>query len=92
LDFGLKEAIRLTGSKIGYIYYYMRKLKILLCILVFIGDGQCASWRSNIYQLGKNRFMGRSRKQRKAVITNDYSAPNCYKKAIRKGMFICSAI
>jgi PAS domain S-box-containing protein len=87
LDFGLKEAIRLTGSKIGYIYYYNEKTEnFTLYSWSSSVMAQCAIMeKQTIYQLEKTGLWGEAVRQRKAVITNDYSAPNCYKKGYPEG-------
>ncbi|RPI70205.1 MAG: PAS domain S-box protein [Geobacteraceae bacterium] len=87
LDFGLEEAINLTESKIGYIYYYDEDTKNFTLYSwsasVMI---QCAIIeKQSIYQLEKTGLWGEAVRQRKAIITNDYPAPNPYKKGYPDG-------
>jgi PAS domain S-box-containing protein len=87
LDFGLEEAIRLTDSKIGYIYFYDEQSEIFTLY----------SWSSSVmqqctitekqttYELQKTGLWGEAVRQRKPIITNDYSAPNRLKKGYPEG-------
>jgi len=87
LDFGLEEAIRLTESKIGYIYYYNEDTQnFTLYSWSSSVMAQCAIMeKQTIYQLEKTGLWGEAVRQRKAVITNNYSAPNRYKKGYPEG-------
>ena len=87
LDFGLEEAIKLSKSKIGYIYYYNEVTKnftlhswsasaMVLCKVLE---------KQTIYELEKTGLWGEAVRQRQAVITNDYAAPNLYKKGYPEG-------
>lgn len=87
LDFGLEEAIRLTDSKIGYIYFYDEQSEMFTLY----------SWSSSVmeqctiiekqttYELQKTGLWGEAIRQRKPIITNDYSAPNRFKKGYPEG-------
>lgn len=86
-DFALEEAIRLTGSKIGY--------------LAFTNDDETVltmySWSKNaleecriaekplIYPMETTGLWGEAVRRRKPVITNDYTAPNPWKKGYPDG-------
>lgn len=87
LDFGLEEAIRLTESEIGYIYYYNEDTEnFTLYSWSKSVMTQCAIIeKQTIYQLEKTGLWGEAVRQRKAVITNDYSAQNRYKKGYPEG-------
>lgn len=87
LDFGLEEAIQLTGSKIGYIYYYNENTEnFTLYSWSQSVMAQCAVIENQtIYQLEKTGLWGEAVRQRKAVITNDYAAQNQYKKGYPEG-------
>ena len=87
LDFGLEEAIRLTESEIGYIYYYNEDTQnFTLYSWSSSVMAQCAIMeKQTIYQLEKTGLWGEAVRQRKAVITNNYSAPNRYKKGYPEG-------
>jgi PAS domain S-box-containing protein len=85
-DFALEEAIRLTGSKIGY--------------LAFMNDDETVltmySWSKSaleecriadkplIYPVETTGLWGEAVRQRKPIITNDYTAPNPWKKGYPK--------
>ncbi len=87
MDFGLEEAIRLTDSKIGYIFFYNESTGLFTLY----------SWSKNVmeqcsvvekqtlYELDKTGLWGEAVRQRRAIITNDYSAPNPYKKGYPEG-------
>ncbi len=85
-DFALEEAIRLTGSKIGY--------------LAFMNDDETVltmySWSKSaleecriadkplIYPVETTGLWGEALRQRKPIITNDYTAQNPWKKGYPK--------
>ena len=85
-DFALEEAIRLTESKLGY--------------LAFMNDDETVltmySWSKSaleecriadkplIYPVETTGLWGEAVRQRKPVITNDYTAPNQWKKGYPK--------
>lgn len=87
LDFTLDEAIQLTGSKIGYIYYYDEGRRVFTL----------NSWSKDvmqdcrivepqtIYQLEKTGLWGEAVRQRKAIIENDFEAENPHKKGYPEG-------
>lgn len=87
LDFGLEEALRLTKSKIGYIYYYNEDTEnFTLYSWSSSVMTQCAIIeKQSIYQLSKTGLWGEAVRQRKAIITNDYAAKNQYKKGYPEG-------
>lgn len=87
LDFGLEEALRLTESQIGYIYYYNEKTEILaLYSWSSSVMTQCAiAERHAVYQLEMTGLWGEAIRQRRAIITNDYAAVNRYKKGYPEG-------
>lgn len=87
LDFGLEEAINLTESKIGYIFYYNEDTRNLtLYSWSASAMKQCSIIeKQSIYQLEKTGLWGETIRQRCAIVTNDYSAPNPYKKGYPAG-------
>lgn len=87
LDFGLEEALSLTDSKIGYIYYYNENTRNLTLYSWSTSVmKQCAvTEKHNVYQLEKTGLWGEAVRQRKAIITNDYAAPNLHKKGYPDG-------
>ena len=86
-DFVLEEAVRLTGSEIGY--------------LAFLNDDESAltmhSWSRTAmeqcrvvekpltYHVEETGLWGEAVRQRKAIITNDYAAENTAKKGTPEG-------
>ncbi|HPB05233.1 MAG TPA: GAF domain-containing protein, partial [Prolixibacteraceae bacterium] len=87
LDYALNEAITLTGSKIGYIYFYDEETKeftlntwskevMQVCTIIE---------PKTIYHLEKTGIWGEVVRQRKPIINNDYRAPNEYKKGYPEG-------
>ncbi len=82
LEFALQEAIILTQSKIGYIYFYNEKTK----------QFKLNSWSKEVMQrcssvepkteneLDKIGIWGEVVRQRKPIMLNDYKAPNKLKK------------
>ncbi len=87
LDFGLEEALRLTDSKIGYIFFYDEETRLFSLYSWSKGVmEQCHIMeKQTIYELDKTGLWGEVVRQRKAIITNDYNAPNPYKKGYPKG-------
>ena len=87
LDFSLKQAIKLTESKIGYFYHYDEKKQ----------QFTLNSWAKNvmneckvrdkqyIYNLKETGIWGEAVRQRKPIIVNDFTAPNPLKKGYPGG-------
>ncbi len=87
MDFGLEEAINLTDSKIGYIYYY-DELTELFTLYSWSRTviQQCAvTEKQTVYELNKMGLWGEAVRQRRPIITNNYDAPNQYKKGYPDG-------
>jgi len=87
LDFALSEAITLTGSKIGYIYFYDDK-KQQFTLNSWSKDvmKDCTVVeQQTIYQLEKTGFWGEAVRQKKPIIDNDFNAPNPLKKGYPEG-------
>ena len=87
LDYALNEAIELTRSKLGYIYFYNEaereftlntwsKDVMLECS---IKDPQTT------YQLEKTGLWGEAVRQRKIIVENDFNKPNPFKKGYPEG-------
>jgi len=87
LDYVLDEAIALTNSKLGYIYFYSEEKKeftlntwskevMQQCHVI---DPQ------TIYKLEKTGIWGEAVRQRKPIVVNDFTAPNPLKKGIPEG-------
>jgi len=86
-DFTLEEGIRLTGSSIGYIAFFDEDKKELKMHSWSKGSLEhCAiTDKPIIYPLEKTGLWGEAVRQRKPIVTNDYSAPNPFKKGYPKG-------
>jgi two-component system phosphate regulon sensor histidine kinase PhoR len=87
MDFGLEEAIRLTASKIGYIYYYDEQTELFtLCSWSDSVMAQCTIVeKQTLYELRKTGLWGEAIRQRKPIITNDYNASHPYRKGYPEG-------
>lgn len=87
LDFGLEEAIRLTGSKIGYIYYYDEQTELftLYSWSASVMDQCRVIEKQTLYELQKTGLWGEAVRQRKPIITNCYALPNQCKKGVPEG-------
>lgn len=87
LDFSLNEAVKITSSKIGYIYFYDEEKK----------EFELNSWSREVmkecevtekqtkYYLEKTGIWGDAVRQRKTIIVNDFAAPDPGKKGYPKG-------
>src|ERR1039457_5486044 len=87
MDFRLEEAIRLTVSKIGYIFYYDEPTELftLYSWSSSVMEQCTVIEKQTVYELQKTGLLGEAVRQRKPVITNDYSAPNKFKKVYPEG-------
>jgi PAS domain S-box-containing protein len=87
LDFTLDEAIKLTNSKIGYIYYYSEK-KEQFTLNTWSKDvmKECAITEpQTVYNLKETGIWGEAVRQRKTIIVNDFHASNPLKKGYPEG-------
>jgi len=87
LDLALNEAIILTKSKIGYIYFYNETDKKFV-LNTWSKDvmPECQVMNAQtIYDLDKTGCWGEAVRQRKPIIINDYQADNSLKKGIPQG-------
>ena len=87
LDFALDEAIALSKSKFGYLYFYREDTQ----------DFVLHAWSKEVmsectianpqtdYQLEKTGIWGEVVRQRKPIIVNDFSAPHPLKKGYPEG-------
>ena len=87
LDFALHEAIKLTGSKYGYIYFYDEVTRGFT--LNSWTDGVMADCtvieKQTRYKLDKTGIWGEVVRQRKPIIINDFEVPNKLKKGYPEG-------
>ncbi|MDX9932151.1 MAG: PAS domain S-box protein [Bacteroidales bacterium] len=85
--FVLEELIRLTGSKIGYLAF-LNETEDVLTMHAWSKSAmeECmVNDAPREYPLEKTGLWGESVRQRKPVITNDYSADNPWKKGYPEG-------
>lgn len=87
LDYALEEAIRLTESKIGYIYHYHEETEEF--ILNTWSRGVMAECSINepqtLYHLEKTGIWGEAVRQRKPILVNDFKAPHPMKRGYPEG-------
>jgi PAS domain S-box-containing protein len=86
-DFTLEQAVRLTESEIGYLAF-MNEDETVLTMHSWSRTAmeQCAIIdKPIVYPVETTGLWGEAVRQRKPVITNDYSAPNPMKKGYPKG-------
>src|SRR5512145_1165456 len=87
LDHALDHAIRLTGSEIGYIFYYNQDAKqFTLNTWSRNVMQQCQITKpQTVYDLDKTGIWGEAVRQRKPILINNYPAPNPLKKGYPEG-------
>jgi PAS domain S-box-containing protein/putative nucleotidyltransferase with HDIG domain len=87
LDFALDEAIALTGSKIGYIYFYddeTRQFTLNTWSKEVMQECTIAEPQT-IYQLEKTGIWGEAVRQARPIMVNDFQAPHPLKKGYPEG-------
>ena len=87
LDLALHEAIALTGSKFGYLYFYhedSREFVLHAWSKDVMAECTVADPQTN-YNLEKTGIWGEVVRQRKPIIVNDFSAPHPLKKGYPEG-------
>ena len=87
LDYALNEAITLTGSKIGYIYFY-NEVKQEFTLDTWSTDvmKECTvREQQTVYQLEKTGLWGEAVRQKKPILVNDFDTPNPLKKGYPEG-------
>ncbi|WP_340818389.1 PAS domain S-box protein [Methanolobus sp. WCC4] len=87
LDIVLEEAIKLTGSAIGYIYHYNERTKqFTLNTWSKEAMEECKIAKpQTTYKLHGTGIWGEAVRQRKTIIVNDFHAPNPLKKGYPEG-------
>jgi PAS domain S-box-containing protein len=90
LDKALEEVVKLTNSKIGYIYHYYedRNEFVLNTWSKNVMKDCNIQAPKTIYQIEKTGIWGEAVRQRKPIIVNKYSASNPFKKGYPKGHVI----
>ena len=87
LDIALTESLRLTGSRIGYIYHYSEeRQEFVLNTWSSEVMAECAvAGASKVYHLDKTGIWGEAVRQRKAIVVNDFEASNPLKRGYPEG-------
>ncbi len=87
LDFALEEAIALTGSRLGYVYFYDEDAEeFRLNSWSSAAMSVCAiTEKQTVYQLAKTGIWGEAVRQRRAIVVNDFAAPNSLKRGLPEG-------
>lgn len=87
LDYALEEAIKLTDSKLGYIYFYddtSREFTLNTWSREVMNECSVRNAPS-IYQLEKTGIWGEAVRQGKPIILNDFQSPHPLKKGYPEG-------
>ncbi len=87
LDFGLDEAVALTGSSLGYIYF-CDEAKEEFTLHSWSKEVMAACTlqeKQTIYQLDKTGLWGEAVRQRRPILVNDFSAHHPLKKGYPEG-------
>jgi PAS domain S-box-containing protein len=85
--FAMETAVRLTGSTMGYIAF-TNEDETVLTMYAWSKEavGECAiAEKPLVYPVEATGLWGEAIRQRRAVITNDYAAPNPWKKGTPEG-------
>ncbi len=86
-DFALDQAVALTESKIGYVAF-MNEDETVLTMHSWSSEvmAECAvTDKPLVYPVVTTGLWGEAVRQRKPIVTNDYSAPNPWKKGVPEG-------
>jgi PAS domain S-box-containing protein len=86
-DYVLEEAVNLTNSQIGYLAFANEDETVLtMYAWSKAAQDQCAIVDQPIrYPVNSTGLWGEAVRQRRPIITNDYAAPNPYKKGYPPG-------
>jgi two-component system CheB/CheR fusion protein len=87
LDYALAEAVKLTQSRIGYIYHYDEGTR-LFTLNSWSGDvmKECSvADPQRTYELDKTGIWGEAVRQRKPILVNEFEVPNPLKKGYPPG-------
>jgi len=87
LDYALDEAIRLTDSRIGYIYFYddaKREFQLNTWSKEVMNECTIAE-PAVTYQLDKTGIWGEAVRQSRPIVVNDFQAPHPLKKGYPEG-------
>jgi PAS domain S-box-containing protein len=86
-DFALEEAVKLTGSRIGYLAF-LNEDESVLRMFSWSRDAMAECQVTDkplLYRVAETGLWGEAVRQRRAIVTNDYSAPNPLKKGTPPG-------
>ena len=87
MTFAIEEGVKMTESKVGYLAF-VNEPEQLLTMYAWSVEAmkECAINKKPIrYPLATTGLWGEAVRQRKPVVTNDYTAPNSLKKGYPKG-------
>jgi PAS domain S-box-containing protein len=87
LDYALSQIIEMTGSQIGYIYFYDEERREFTLNTWSKGVMEACSVteRLTTYQLDKTGIWGEAVRQRRPIMVNDFQAPHPHKKGCPAG-------
>ena len=87
LDFALEQALKLTESEIGYIYFYSEERQEFVLNVWSKGvTGACDMVEpQTCYELDKTGIWGEAVRQRRAMVLNDFQAAHPLKKGLPEG-------
>ncbi|PKM77334.1 MAG: hypothetical protein CVU90_07735 [Firmicutes bacterium HGW-Firmicutes-15] len=87
LDYTLDEAIKLSGSKIGYILHYNdNKQEFIINTWSKGAMKECSiDYKPTVFYLSQTGIWGEAVRQRKAVILNEFQDPNPLKRGYPDG-------
>ena len=86
LNYALDHAIRLTGSRIGYIFHYdENNRRLILNSWSKEVMKECEAKSQHVFELDKAGLWGEAVRQKKAIMVNDFHAPNPLKKGYPQG-------
>lgn len=86
LDYALNEVIKITRSKIGYLYHYNEEAREFI-LNTWSRDVMAECKVNNpetIYQLDRTGIWGEAVRQRKSILVNNFSSPDPLKKGYPK--------
>jgi PAS domain S-box-containing protein len=87
LDYALDEAIRLTDSRLGYIYFYddVEKRFVLNTWSKEVMKECTVVGAPNVYDLDKTGIWGEAVRQARPIVVNDFQAPHPLKRGYPEG-------
>ena len=87
LDYALNEALKMTSSRFGYIYHYNEETRQFTLNSWSNGVMESCSVADpeSTYDLDKTGIWGEAVRQRRAIMVNDFAAPDPLKKGYPEG-------